>query len=43
MSCELFTNSCRFILSQIRHRKICQQFCQINRILAMLGMARKCV
>ena len=35
------TDSGRFILSQQRHRNICRQFCQISRILAIAGLARK--
>ncbi len=34
-------HSGRFVLSQIRCRNICKKLCQINRILAIAGLASK--
>lgn len=34
-------DSGRLVLRDERHRKICRQFCQINRILAIADMSRK--
>ncbi len=34
-------HSVRFVLSQIRCRNICKKLCQINRILAIAGLASK--
>ena len=38
---DAVTHSGRLVLSQQRRRNICRQLCEINRIPAIAGMARK--